>query len=166
MRAAKPATGHSTFEMVGRHWIGFIGTFALGVLAVVAGCGSSSPNDDECSITAQQEIEPLFRIHFLVSMQDGSPFLNQVNFLSEKHYCNGTVKGKFTDVSATTQNGYWKPITTQYKLANTKDFVRVRFTTGSYSATYDYSYFKVNNGMKLEGFQMVFEDTIKVHLNF
>ncbi len=166
MRTAQPATRDAIFAIMRHRWIGLIGAFALGILSVVAGCGSSSPNDDECSITAEQQIEPLFRIHFLVTMQDGSPFLNQVNFLSEKHYCNGTVKGRFTDASATTQNGYWKPISTQYKLANTKDFVRVRFTTGSYSATYDYGYVKVSSGMKLEGFQMVYEDTIKVHLNF
>ena len=88
-------------------------------------------------------------------------------FQSEKHYCDGMVKGEYSDADGTTQNGYWTPITTQYKLANSGDFVRVNFPTNSYSDFFDYTCDRVREGARLdETFQLVFEDTIKVHLNW
>ena len=143
------------------HLRGLLGAFISVAALLCIGCAEKV--EDECGKTEADEIEPLFRIHYRVTKTGGIPYTGEVNFQSEKHYCGGTVKGVFTDQAATTQNGYWKPITTQYKLANDKDYVRVLFSTATYNFAHAYYYDEVANGMELEDYvTWVFEDTLYV----
>ncbi len=139
------------------------GTLVLLAAFVFSGCATEENEEDDCEKTKKEEIEPLFRIHFMVTTDTGDPYLGEMNFQSEKHYCDGTVKGVFTDHIDATAEGYWKPITTQYKLANEVDFVRVVFSTPTDEFSYIYSYKTVSNAMELEDYvTWVFEDTIDV----
>jgi hypothetical protein len=138
---------------------------SLALLAAVAfsGCSTEESEEDKCASTKKDEIEPLFRIHVVVTKTGGTPYTGEISFQSEKHYCDGTVKGVFTDHIESTTDGYWKPITTQYKLANEKDYVFVQFTTATYTFPHFYYYEEVSNGMELEDYTTwVFEDTLYV----
>jgi len=167
MHKSKPATNESIFGVGHRHGVGIASFLILVLLAFGGGC-SEPTVADQCKETERTLIEPLFRIHFVITRLNGDPHLGAVNFQSEKHYCDGTVKGVFSDAAETIQNGYWKPITTQYKLANAEDFVVVKFSANSFSEDTIYSYDVVDEGATwLDGtFQLVFEDTIQVHLNW
>lgn len=135
--------------------------FCAGAL-VCAGC-QKEEEQDECEGTKKPLIEPMFRIHVsLVNEADQTPYAGAVSFQSEKHYCDGTTSGLFTD-QAQIQNGFWKPITTQYKLENTEDFVLVTINAGEYELTTEYVYQFVKDNMVLENYSTwVLEDTIAV----
>lgn len=166
MHKSKPETNKSTSGVGHRHWVGIASFLIFMLLAFGGGC-SKPTESDKCKATEQTLIEPWFRFHFVITRLNGDPHLGQVNFQSEKHYCDGTVSGVYSDADGTTQNGYWTPITTQYKLANSEDFVSVKFSTNSFSEFYYFPYDLVREGARLnETFQLVFEDTIKVHLNW
>jgi len=129
---------------------------------VIPGC-STEEETDECDRMEEDLIEPLFRIHFVATKPGGIPYTGEMNFQSEKHYCGGTVKGVFTDHIESTADGYWKPITTQYKLENQKDYVLVRFSTATYNFAHLYYYEEVSYGMELEDYvTWVFEDTLYI----
>jgi hypothetical protein len=138
-----------------------------GILLLLAafalpGC-STEEATDECEKTEEDLIEPLFRIHFVATKPGDIPYTGEMSFQSEKHYCSGTVKGVFTDHIESTADGYWKPITTQYKLENQKDFVLVRFSTATYNFSHSYYYEEVSYGMELEDYvTWVFEDTLYI----
>lgn len=167
MYRSRPTIHESLVGAGRRFWVSLAGFLLFVPLALGCGCLTSADKKDECKATEETMIEPLFRIHFLISRMNGDPYTNLVKFRSEKHYCSGTLNGVFNDSSPTTQNGYWKPITTQYKLANENDFVRVNFSTNSFSEDFDFYYVSVRAGARLdEAFQLVFEDTIRVHLNW
>jgi hypothetical protein len=135
--------------------------FCLGTL-LFAGC-QKEEETDECEKTAKPLSEPMFRIYFrLVNEADQTPYAGAVEFQSEKHYCDGTTSGSFSDQADIT-NGFWKPITTQYKLANTEDYVLVTLYAGEYQDSWDLDYRYVKDNMKLEDFTTwVLEDTITV----
>jgi len=164
MHRSKPAINKSLVGVGHCFWVNSA-YFLLLVLLAFGGCAKNK--EDKCKATEQTLIEPWFRFHFVITRMNGDPYLSLVNFQSEKHYCDGTVKGVYNDASGTTQNGYWKPITTQYKLANSEDFISVKFSTNSFSEFFYYPYDLVREGARLdETFQLVFEDTIRVHLNW
>ena len=164
MHRSKSATKESPVGVGHRSWVNGA-YFLLFVLLAFGGCAKNK--EDKCKATEQTLIEPWFRFHFVITRENGDPYLGQVNFQSQKHYCDGTVKGAYNDAAATTQSGYWKPITTQYKLANSEDFVSVKFFTNSFSEFHYYPYDLVREGARLdETFQLVYEDTIRVHLNW
>ena len=131
---------------------------------VIPGC-STDEETDECDRTKEDLIEPLFRIH-VVAMESGdAPYTGEMDFQSQKHYCSGTVKGVFTDHTDGTLDGFWKPITTQYKLANEKDFVLVLFTAGGEDLSVTYGYERVEAEMYLEDYTTwVFADTVEVNV--
>jgi hypothetical protein len=143
-------------------------TTAAGILVLFAafassGCSVGGNEGNECDETKQDLIEPLFRIHFVATTEQGDPYTGAMSFQSEKHYCDGTVKGVFTDHTDGTANGYWKPITTQYKLANDEDFVLIILSTPTSEGSFTYYYDTVANAMVLEDYVMwVFEDTVEV----
>jgi hypothetical protein len=139
------------------------GSFILLAAFVFSGCATEENEEDDCEKTKKEEIEPLFRIYFAVTKTGDIPYTGEMNFQSEKHYCDGTVKGVFTDHIDGTADGNWKPITTQYKLANEKDYVFVQFSTATYTATHLYYYREVSAGMELEDYTTwVFEDTLHI----
>jgi hypothetical protein len=143
----------------------------LGLLifsAIFFGCITNNDDDkNKCDDTAQPLIEPYFRIHFQVHYENGTPFTGRVYYFIEKHYCNGTISGHYLDSAQTTSNGYWKPITTEYKLANDSDFVYFEFSTSTYPLDYFLYYQTVDNEMFYDQYEnhMVFEDTFEVILS-
>jgi hypothetical protein len=143
-----------------------IGAFIIS--AIFFGCITNNEDDkNKCDDTARPQIEPYFRIHFQVHYENGTPYTGRVYYYAEKHYCNGTVSGHFPDSAQTTDNGYWKPITTEYKLANDSDFVYFEFSTSTYPLDYFLYYQTVNNEMTYDQSinHMVFEDTFEVILS-
>jgi hypothetical protein len=144
-------------------------TGVLAFLAVFAftGCATEENEVDECDKTKQDEIEPLFRIHFVATTDQGDPYTGAMDFRSEKQYCDGTMSGLFTDHTDGTVDGYWKPITTQYKLANDEDYVLITFSTPTNELSFVYDYEAVANAMVLEDYvAWVLEDTIEVVVPF
>ncbi len=137
--------------------------FALCAVFAFSSCSTEENEEDDCASTKKDEIEPLFRIYVVATAEGGGPYTGEMDFQSEKHYCDGTVKGVFTDHTDGTVDGYWKPITTQYKLANEKDFVLVNISTPTGELSFTYNYEAVSNAMELEDYvTWVFEDTIEV----
>lgn len=139
------------------------GVFVLLAMFVFTGCATEENEENACDKTKRDEIEPLFRIHFVATTDLGDPYTGAMDFQSEKHYCDGTTKGIFTDHTDGTADGYWKPITTQYKLANDEDYVLITFSTPTNELSFDYDYETVANAMVLEDYvTWVFVDTIEV----
>jgi hypothetical protein len=134
--------------------------------ALFFGCITNNDDKNKCDDTAQTLIEPYFRIHFLVHYENGTPYTGRVYYFAEKHYCNGTISGHYPDSAQTTDNGYWKPITTEYKLANDSDFVYFEFSTSTYPYDYFLYYQTVSDEMTYDQYfnHMVFEDTFEVIL--
>jgi hypothetical protein len=131
---------------------------------VLCGCSKDTTDvEDDCKATAKTKIEPLFRIHFLLTNEGGGPYTGEADFVISKFYCNGTENGVFDDHIASVNAGYWKPITTQYILANTKDYVTYTLTTPAGETSDEYYYEYVRQHMVLdEMMQFVFEDTVHV----
>jgi hypothetical protein len=140
-----------------------VGVFVLVAVLAFSGCSTEENEENECDKTKKEEIEPLFRIYVRAELEGGGPYTGMIDFQSEKHYCDGTVKGVFTDHTDGTPDGFWKPITTQYKLANEKDFVLMLFTAGGEELSVTYGYERVEAEMYLEDYTTwVFADTVDV----
>jgi hypothetical protein len=130
-------------------------------------CLTNADNEDPCDATKQDRIEPLLRIHLMVSYPNGNPFLGRTDFSIEKHYCSGTVSGHFEDSTMATNNGYWKPISTQYILENDEDYVSIEVTphaeSGAIPINFFYDYAQISYGIRIdEMMQASFEDTLHV----
>jgi len=116
---------------------------------------------DECDSTVKPEIEPLFEIHVIAELEGGGPYLGEMDFYIFKTYCNGNESGEFSNHVDSTPGGYWYPMTTQYKMANTEDIVTAQFSVGGgdpVGMVYTYDY--VSTHMKLIDYQYIFEDTL------
>lgn len=157
--------------MIVKEWTNLSKYLALAIM--VAGstlflsCLSNSENEDPCDTTKQDRIEPLLRIHLMVSYPNGNPFLGRTDFSIEKHYCSGTISGHFEDSTMATNNGYWKPISTQYILENDDDLIFIQVTphteSGATAINFFYDYAQISSGIRIdEMMQAYFEDTLHV----
>ena len=135
---------------------------SLAILAAVVStfCACSSEESDPCDDTKKTEIEPLFRITWHITSALGDPYNGVVTVTSEKHYCDKTVKGHFV-FDGTAVDGYYTGPTTQYKLANTKDYVFYQITTGSSVFVHNYYYNEAFQMMELIDLSLYVQDTIE-----
>jgi hypothetical protein len=126
-------------------------------------CTHEDDPQNTCDESIQPQIEPMFRIYLQANHQNGDPYTGFAKFTIEKHYCNGNINGVFKDSTNNVINGFWKPITTQYIMANDSDYVAARFQIEGFpDLGYYYFYFEVADRLVIDEFgQRIFEDTIK-----
>lgn len=135
---------------------------ALVLLAAIASglCACGTEESDACDETKKETIEPYFRITWHITSALGDPYNGSVTVTSQKHYCDKTVKGTFV-FDGTAVDGYYTGPTTQYKLANSKDYVFYQITTGSSVFVHNYYYAEAFQKMELIDLSLYVQDTIE-----
>ncbi len=135
----------------------------LVVFAIVStGSSCLSPTDDKCKSTEASAFETNFLLHITVS-QNGAPYLGPMTTTIEKVYCGGKIGGSFPDTRASGTDGSFTPYLTSFKLANKEDFVRVRFTAGSYHDDWNYTYQRIGDNLSIDWLlRVTFEATREV----
>jgi hypothetical protein len=127
----------------------------------LAFCACETADEDSCKETEKTTIEPYFRITWHVTNSPGGPYVGAVEVMSRKHYCDTTVKGTFVFQGATSDGGYYTGPTTQYKLANEKDYVYYQLSAAASVFAHTYYYNEAFMKMKLVDFDLVVQDTIE-----
>lgn len=137
----------------------FVSMVVLAAVAFVA-YACSTDESDPCQDTTKELIEPYFRITWHITSALGDPYNGSVTVTSQKHYCDKTVKGTFV-FDGTAVDGYYTGPTTQYKLANAKDYVFYQCATGGNVFVHNYYYAEAFQLMELVDFSLYVQDTIE-----
>lgn len=134
---------------------------AVATVCALALCSCETSDEDACKETEKTLIEPNFRITWHVRQEDGNPFVGEVEVMSQKHYCDGTVKGTFVFQGMTSDGGYYTGPTTKYKLANEKDYVFYQLTTNANVFAHSYYYKETFQKMEIIDLELTAQDTIE-----
>lgn len=133
---------------------------ALCLALAVCAC-ETSKDEDPCKETEKAAIEPYFRITWHVTSSLGAPHVGAVEVMSQKHYCDETVKGTFVFSGSTDDAGYYTGPTTQYKLANEKDYVYCQLSANGSVFSHRYYYAEAYAKITTIGLDPYVQDTIE-----
>jgi len=105
-------------------------TFMIGAIALIATDCKKEEETDECSAFEMPSINRNFVIWAHFTLEDGTPYTDDVSFNIRKTYCDGHVSGDYYihHIDPDEFGDWFSGMTYNYDLANQKDKITINFT--------------------------------------